>query len=231
MKTLDDSRRLAQSLVAIGNASGVHTEALITDMNAPLGRAVGNANEVVESIETLKGQGPEDLEALSVELAAKMLVLAKVAATDREAAAKVRRALSSGAALEVFRRVIENQGGNGAVIDDYSLLPSAPDEHRVAAPRNGHVAELRAEHIGRAAVALGAGRARLEDAVDHGVGIQVIAPPGTSVRAGDVVMVVRHRGGRGLKEALPLLDAAIEIAAAPPPRRSLVVDTVREGQR
>lgn len=226
MKTLDDSRRLAESLVGIGNASGVRTEALITDMNAPLGRAVGNANEIVESIETLKGEGPDDLESLSVLLAARMLVLAGIASTEADGDAAVRRALGSGSALEVFRRIIENQGGDPGVIDDYTRLPSAPDEHSVVAPRAGYVAEMRAEHVGRAAVALGAGRARLEDVIDHGVGIQVVAPPGTEVKEGEAVFVVRHRGGRGLAEALPLLEEALAIADERPARRPLVVGTV-----
>ena len=227
MKTLEDSRRLAESLVAIGNASGVRTEALITDMDSPLGRAVGNANEIVESIETLKGQGPRDLEDLSVQLAARMLVLAGLASADADADAAVRRALASGAALDVFRRIVENQGGDPAVIDDYRRLPSAPDEHRIVAPRAGYVQALRAEHVGRAAVALGAGRARLEDAVDHGVGIEIVAPRGTDVKQGDAVLIVRHRSGRGLGEALPLLEEALVVGDRQSSARPIVVDTVR----
>ena len=118
MKTRDDSRRLAESLVAIGNASGLRTEALITSMDSPLGRAVGNSNEVIESIETLKGNGPPDLETLSVQLAARMLVLAGIATTEADATAAVRKALTSGSGLEAFRRIIENQHGDPRVIDD-----------------------------------------------------------------------------------------------------------------
>ncbi len=138
MKTLEDSRRLARSLVAIGNASGVRTEALITRMDAPLGRAVGNASEVIESLETLKGRGPADLESLSVTLAARMLVLAGVAADAADAECRVRAALASGAGLETFRRMIEHQGGDPAVVDDYTRLPAAPDEHRVAGGTRWH---------------------------------------------------------------------------------------------
>ena len=197
-------------------------------MDAPLGHAVGNASEVIESIETLKGEGPSDLESLSVALAARMLILAGLASADDDAEGDVRRALTSGAALEVFRRIIENQGGDPAVIDDYTRLPSAPDEHVVRASSSGYVTELRAEHIGRAAVALGAGRARIDDTIDHGVGIAVAAARGTEVKQGDAVLIVRHRGGRGLDEALPLLDEAILIAEAPAAVRPLVVETVRE---
>ncbi|MGB2717958.1 MAG: thymidine phosphorylase [Vicinamibacterales bacterium] len=226
MKTLDDSRRLAQSLVAIGNASGVRTEALITSMDSPLGRAVGNANEVIESIETLKGKGPQDVETLSLQLAARMLVLAGIVVTESDAVAAVRKALSSGAGLDALRRIIENQHGDPRVIDDYSRLPSAPDEHPVNTARAGYVHELRAEHIGRAAVALGAGRARLEDTVDHGVGIEIVAPVGTHVRQGDTILIVRHRSGHGLHAALPLVTGAIAISDEPADPNPLIVDTV-----
>jgi pyrimidine-nucleoside phosphorylase len=226
MKSLADSRRLAESLVALGNASGVQTEALITRMDTPLGREVGNAAEVVESIETLKGRGPADVEALSVTLAARMLVLARVAADEPEAETRVRQALTSGSGLEAFRRIIENQGGDPAVIDDYSRLPSAPDQHRVAAPRDGFVGSVHAEAVGRAAVRLGAGRARLDDVIDHGVGVTVLAGPGTEVKAGDAVLLVRHRGGRGLSDTLPLLEGAIAIADKPPAMLPLVMDRI-----
>ena len=226
MKTEADSRRLAEALVAIGNASGVKTEALITRMDAPLGRAVGNANEVIESIETLKGRGPEDLETLSVTLAAHMLVLAGVARDLGDARGYVRRAFASGAGVEAFRRIIEHQGGDPAVIDDYSRLPSAPDEHRILADRSGMIAELHAEHIGLAAVNLGAGRATLDDHIDHGVGIIVVSPPGTPVKAGDTVLLVRHRAGRGLDDALPLLERAVRIEDAAPPSRPLILETI-----
>src|SRR5262245_33473170 len=120
MKTQDDARILALSLVATGELAGVRTQALITGMDAPLGRGIGTALEVIESIETLNGRGPEDLETLSVELAARMLVLADVEPDYARATAAVRRALASGAGVEKFREVIANQGGNPAVVDDYS---------------------------------------------------------------------------------------------------------------
>jgi pyrimidine-nucleoside phosphorylase len=142
MKTAADARQLAESLVAIGSASGLRTEALVTRMDDPLGQAVGNANEVVESIETLKGRGPEDLEALSVILAARMIVLAGLTGDEGEATTRVRAALASGAGLEAFRRIIAQQGGDARVIDDYARLPAAPDEHRLAGRRTGFVVRL-----------------------------------------------------------------------------------------
>ena len=231
MKTLEDSRRLAESLVSIGNANGVRTEALITRMDAPLGREVGNASEVVESIETLKGRGPADLESLSITLAARMLILAGVARDQPDAEARVRHALASGAGVEAFRKIIGHQGGDAAVIDDYGLLPSVPDEHRVVADRRGTVSGLHAERIGSAAVALGAGRSRLEDPIDHAVGITVVAPCGSPVGAGETILVLRHRSGRGLAEAMRLLDGGIQVLDAPFVEQPLIVDDVRLGDR
>ena len=226
MKTPEDSRRLAESLVQLGNASGVMTEALITRMDAPLGRAVGNANELIESIETLKGRGPQDVEALALMLAARMLVRAGMAADTADAERAVRRAVESGAGVEALRRIIEHQGGDPAVVDDYSRLPLSTDEHRITATRGGFVAGVHAEHVGRAAVALGAGRGKLDDVIDHGVGITVIAPPATTVEAGDTVLLVHHRAGRGLAAAVPLLERAISIGDAPPPEAPLILDSV-----
>ena len=226
MKTAEASRALAESLVAIGRAAGVRTEALITRMDAPLGREVGNASEVIESIETLKGSGPADLEQLSVLLAARMLVVAGVVRDEADAETRVRGAIASGAGVEKFRQIIARQGGDPRVIDDYSRLPSTPDRDAIAAPRTGFVVGVEAENVGRAAVALGAGRGRLDDVIDHGVGITVIAPPGTEVREGDRVMEIQHRGGRGLAAARALLQGAVRIADAPPIVPPIVVDRV-----
>jgi pyrimidine-nucleoside phosphorylase len=226
MKSPADSRRLAESLVAIGVASGLRTEALITTMDAPLGRMVGNSLEVIESIETLKGNGPQDLERLSVVLAARMLIAAGLEQDDARAEARVLDALTSGAGVEKLRAIIEFQGGNPAVVDDYGRLPAAPDRHDVTAARSGYVSALQAELIGRAAVALGAGRARLDDVIDPGVGIEVMARVGAPVRGGETVLSVHHRAGRGLSDAAPMLAEAVQIDDAPPLMRPLVVDRV-----
>jgi pyrimidine-nucleoside phosphorylase len=226
MKTAEDARRLAESLVAIGCLSGVRTEALITAMDAPLGRMVGNSLEVIESIETLKGRGPEDLQELSVLLAVRMLMAADRTLDEPAAEARVRGALGSGAGLEKFREIIAAQGGDPAVVDRYGRLPSAPDRHPVAAPRAGYVSALHAEQIGRAAVALGAGRSKLDDVIDPGVGIEVRAPVGARVAAGEPVLLVHHRGGRGLDHAVPLLVEAVQIAETAPAPRPIVVDRV-----
>jgi pyrimidine-nucleoside phosphorylase len=226
MKTLEDSRRLAESLVSLGRASGVRTEALITTMDVPLGRMIGNSLEVIESIETLKGNGPEDLEGLSVLLAARMLMAAGVERDEPAAEARIRLALTSGAGLEKFRQIVAHQGGDPRAIDDYTRLPSAPDRQAVRAARSGYVTGLQAEAIGRAAVALGAGRGRIDDVIDPGVGIEVVAPVGSQVGAGDPVLLVHHRAGQGLAEAVTLLNQAVDIADAPARLRPLVIERI-----
>jgi pyrimidine-nucleoside phosphorylase len=228
MKTPERAKDLATSLVAIGRASGVRTEAIITNMDAPLGRSVGNALEVIECIEILKGKGPGDVEALAVLLAARMLMLAGIEHDEAAASATLREALRSGAGLETFRRIVENQGGDPRALDDYRRLPSAPDREPIRAPRSGYVAEIRAGHVGDATVTLGAGRARLDDVIDHGVGVEVLVPRGMPVREGEPVLMVHHRHGRGLDDALPLLDAALVMSDEPPALGPLVLERVAD---
>jgi pyrimidine-nucleoside phosphorylase len=226
MKTLPDARRLAESLVAIGNANGVRTEALITAMDVPLGYAAGNALEVIESLEALKGRGPADLEALSVTLAARMVRLGGVAASLEEAATKVRAALTSGHGLEKFRDIVANQGGDPRTVDDYSWLPVAPHRTLVTAPRSGYVTAVHAEMVGRATMILGAGRERIEQSMDHAVGARVLAHRGDQVRAGDPLMEVHYRDAARLDTALELIRGAYEIADAPPVAQRLILETI-----
>jgi pyrimidine-nucleoside phosphorylase len=226
MKTRADARRLAESLVATGAANGVKTAALVTAMDVPLGRAVGNSLEVIECLETLKGRGPADLEALSVALAARMLLLAGAAADLPQAEAKVREALASGRGLEKFREVIARQGGDPHVVDDYRLLTSAPERTLVRAPRAGYVTHLDAELIGRATMLLGAGRDRVEDAIDPGVGAVVLAARGQRVSAGEPVVELHYRDAARLPGALSLLAEACVIGDAPPPETPQILETL-----
>jgi pyrimidine-nucleoside phosphorylase len=227
MKTEADSRRLAESLVSIGNASGVKTEAIITAMDVPLGRAIGNALEVIECLEVLKGRGPADLVEVSVELTARMLIVGGVAPDHAEADGRVRSAMASGAGLERFRQIIENQGGDPKVVDDYGRLPSATSTHVVTAPCAGVLAGLDAERVGRASVALGAGRDRAEDGVDPAAGITVLAVPGQRVSAGDPVLQLHYRDRSRLDAALPLAEAAIAVGEAAHAPRPLILGEVR----
>ena len=226
MKTQADSRCLAESLVSIGKASGVRTEAVITAMDSPLGCAVGNALEVAECLDVLKGGGPTDLVDVSVALAARMLVLGGVAADRPDGERQVRAAIRSGAGLDRFRRIVEQQGGDPRVVDDSGRLPAAPERDLVRATADGFVCRLDAELVGRASVALGAGRDRVEDPVDPAVGIVVLAKPGAAVRRGDPVLELHYRDRARLDAARVLAERSIEIAAAPSPAVPLIVAEV-----
>jgi pyrimidine-nucleoside phosphorylase len=227
MKSRADARALADSLVRIGTANGLRVEAMITAMDAPLGRTVGNAIEVVECIDTLKGRGPPDVEELSVRLAAAMVRLANRAGDDATAEATVRTALASGAGLDVFRRMVEQQGGDPRVVDDPSRMPLAPKTRLVAAGRSGYVTAVHAGTVGVAATVLGAGRDRAEDAVDAGVGITLRAKPGEQIRAGEPIFELRYRDGWKLDNALAVLEQGFTIGDAPPAAAPLVPETIR----
>jgi pyrimidine-nucleoside phosphorylase len=224
MKTRAEARALAESLVRVGTANGLRVSAFITAMDAPLGRAVGNALEVIEAIETLKGNGPRDLTDLSVLLAARMVRAAGLAADEAEALTKVHRALESGDGLEVFRRCIEQQGGDARVIDDYSRLPTAPRTMEVVSPRTGFVTEMVAEAVGVASMLLGGGRERAEDGIDHSVGVICRAKPGEPVRGGQTIYEVCYRATPRLLDALPLLEESFRIGDAPPAEQPLVLE-------
>jgi pyrimidine-nucleoside phosphorylase len=226
MKTGSDARQLAESLVGIGKTSGVRTQAVITAMDRPTGVAVGNANEVIECIGVLKGKGRSDLLENSLELSERMLVAARVATTRPEAATLCRKALDTGAALEKFRAIVERQGGDPHVIDDYARMPAAPSEHIVKARSAGFVTKLDAGLIGRAAVVLGAGRDKVDAAIDPGVGIMIEATVGDAVDRGDAVLRVLYREESRLQAALPLLADAVDVGPVRRPGRPLIVDEV-----
>lgn len=226
MKTREDARQLATWLVGIAERNGVRTEAILTTMDAPLGRAVGNANEVLEAIDTLKGHGPSDVETLSVRLTVRMLVLAGLAGNDAAAEARVRTALTSGAGLEKFRDIIAAQGGDPRVIDDAARLPQPSSVDMWTATGDGFVIEMDAEMVGRAAVALGAGRDRVDAPVDGAAGIDVLAPVGSRVTRGDPVFRLSCSDAARMAGARMLLDRAVTYGDAVPPARPLVLEEI-----
>jgi pyrimidine-nucleoside phosphorylase len=222
MKTEEEGRHLADWLTQIAERSGVQTQAVLTSMETPLGRFVGNANEVIESIETLKGRGPEDIETLSVHLSARMLVLAGIAADIADGEARARAALASGAALEKFRAIVQQQGGDPRVVDDYRRLPAARRVEPWPASGDGFVTKLDAGLVGRAAVALGAGRDHVDARIDHSAGLEIVAPLGAVVRRGDPIMLVACDDPERRAEAEELLAAAVEIGDEAPAVRPLI---------
>ncbi|MCA1583333.1 MAG: thymidine phosphorylase [Acidobacteria bacterium] len=214
MHTREDATALARSLVAIGTAAGVRTEACITAMDAPLGRTVGNALEITECIATLAGRGPADLEALVVTLAARMVHLGGRALDPASAEAQVRHALRSGAATAKLRALIARQGGDARVVDDMTRLPQAARRLTVQAEDSGTVARMDAEMIGRASMLLGAGRDRVDAPIDHAAGIVLHRKPGEPVRAGDPLMDLHFNDDQRLDEARLLAGKAVTIGRA-----------------
>jgi pyrimidine-nucleoside phosphorylase len=226
MKSRADARALAEALVATGTRNGVRTEAIITAMDVPLGRAVGNALEVRECLATLRGEGPKDLEQLSVTLAARMLVLGALAPDLAAAETTIRDALDSGRGLEKFRAIIAQQGGNPAVVDEPARLPSAPRQVVVRSDRAGYVTDIHAEVVGRATMLLGAGRNRVDDRIDPAVGAVILAHRGEHVRAGDGLAEVHYSADMHLAEAQVMLQRAWTIADAPLELQSIVFEAV-----
>ncbi len=226
MQDIDRSRELAETMVGIGTANGVRTVALLTAMDAPLGVEVGNASEIRESIEVLKGGGPADLVEVTMALGAEMLLLAGVTDDETDARTRLDGAVSSGAALDVFARVIEAQGGNPAVLDTPALLPTAPRTETIQAKESGFVSTCDARAVGMAAMRLGAGRERKEDTIDPGVGIRVVAKPGDRVESGDVLGHLDYRHTARLQEALRVIAGAWTVSEAPPDPTPLVAERI-----
>jgi pyrimidine-nucleoside phosphorylase len=220
----EEARSLAETMLGIGKGMGKRVAALITDMDQPLGRTAGNALEVAECVETLKGRGPRDLESLSVELAAWMVHLSGAAPSLDAARTRVRAALVSGAGLERFRRVIDLQGGNPRVCDDPSLLPQARETVVVKSDRDGRVARLAARAIGHAGMLLGAGRETVDGTIDPAVGFVFHKKVGDPVAIGEPIVTVHVGNASRREDALARLREAIVVAPEAPPREPLVLD-------
>ncbi|HEY7509404.1 MAG TPA: thymidine phosphorylase [Vicinamibacteria bacterium] len=227
LKAFEESRALAEAMVKIGGGMGKKVVALITDMDQPLGRAVGNGMETAECIETLKGRGPRDLESLSLELTAWMLVLGGVAASLEPARSRARAALTSGAGLRKFQEVIEQQGGDPRVCDEPWRLPRARETVDLMAEDDGRVARLGCRAIGHAAMLLGAGRETVDSRIDPAVGIVLRKKVGELVMPGEPLLTVHLNDRRRLDEAMAILRAAVEVAPEASPPGPLVKDVLQ----
>jgi pyrimidine-nucleoside phosphorylase len=226
MKTLGEARALAEALVRTGTAMGTKVVALITDMETPLGSAVGNALEVSEAVSVLKGQGPDDLREVSFELAAWMLVLGRAAKTLEAARARVERQVQSGAAVSKLRQVIAHQGGNPGIVDEPGKLPRARLQREVRSPAAGIIQEIRAYPIGMAAVVLGAGRAEAADKVDPGAGLILRKQPGDKVEKNEALCVLYTDRQGSFAEAEARALEAFVIGRSAPKRRKRILQTI-----
>ncbi len=224
MKTVDDSKKLADAMTAIGNKVGRSTSAVISDMSQPLGFAIGNALEVKEAIDTLQGKGPADLTELCLVLGSKMLIAANKAKTETDAREQLQYVMDNGDALRLFGQLIKAQGGNEKVIEDTNLLPRAQYEIKVPALTSGYVSAIDADEIGVAAMLLGAGRATKEDVIDLAVGIMLRKKIGDFVEQGQALAVL-HTNTEQANDSIELVQEHMHISSekteAPPLIHSL----------
>jgi pyrimidine-nucleoside phosphorylase/thymidine phosphorylase len=230
MKRLPEATALARTLVGIGRGMGKEVVALVTDMDQPLGRAVGNALEVKEIVHLLQGGGPPDLRELTVLLGAEMLLLGEVAGTLAEARGLIEQAIADGRGFRKLCEIVEAQGGDPRVLGDPDRLPRATRVVEVASPVTGVVEAIDAEAVGLAAMALGAGRSRVEDAVDPAAGLEVWKKVGDRVEAGESLAAM-HLGARPLEspEAVAArLKGAWRIGAGPASPGRLVLERIEE---
>lgn len=225
MKSFEQARQLAQSLASVGRGLGLDVRVLLTDMSQPLGQAVGNALEVIECIEVLKGRGPADLKQLSVELAAHMVVLGQKAASLDEARRLMEQQISNGAGLEKLRAVIAAQGGDPLVVNDYARMPQAAYRAEVVASVDGFVADINAETIGLAAMQLGAGRELIDSLIDPAVGIVLHKKVGDQVQVGQPLATIYYNAAEKMEQARRMVIQAYSYSDAPPAPRPLVAET------
>jgi pyrimidine-nucleoside phosphorylase len=207
---------LAETMVMLGERSGCATTALLTAMDRPLGRAIGNALEVEEALVSLEGDGPEDLQAVTRSLAVEMLLLAGVADSPAVAGRMVQEAISSGKAREKFRELIDAQGGNPAIVDDPGALPQAAEVELYESPEGGTLTRVDPLVLGHAVVAMGGGRTRLGDPIDHSVGFVISASPGQTVARGEPIASIFARDPAGIEIGMAALDAAISFEVGTP---------------
>jgi pyrimidine-nucleoside phosphorylase len=222
MKTLDDARSLAEAMLDLGGRSGRTVVCLLTDMDQPLGRAVGNALEIREAIATLRGEGPPDFVELVLAATTRLLEVSDLEIGEAEARSRAEEAIGDGSALEAYERWIRAQGGD----PDESLLPSAPHVRELAASRAGYVAELGAVRVGQAALHLGAGRQTKDDSIDHAVGVVCLRKRGDRVAQGEPLAEIHGQSEEAAAEAARELEAAYVIADEAPERRSVVLDVL-----
>jgi pyrimidine-nucleoside phosphorylase len=211
MKTQERARELARAIQVIGRSKGTDVTAVLTSMDAPIGRYVGNALEMLESIEVMRGGGPRDTRELTAVLGGEMLRMAGLADTPEAGAARIERALDDGSALALFGQIVEAQGGDPRVIDDPNqVLPQAREREPVVAARPGVVSSIAAADVGIGALMLGAGRRRKEDAVDHAVGVELLCEVGDRVEEGQPLAYLLHNGA-GVDGARARVAGAIEV--------------------
>ncbi|MFW6087025.1 MAG: thymidine phosphorylase [Myxococcota bacterium] len=227
MKTPEDARTLARHLLRVGKRAGKKMSAVLTDMNAPLGRAVGNALETAEALEMLHGAGPDDLRDVTLALGSEMLRVAGVVRRRGDAERRLRRTLADGLALEVMRKVIAAQGGDPRVVDEPDRLPRAPAVVAVPSPKSGTVRDVDALEIGLASIDLGAGRSRADQDIDPRVGIVLAVEPGARITRGEPLAFVHAADRRAGRRVVDRVTGAFRLGRGAPVRRDPIIARMR----
>jgi pyrimidine-nucleoside phosphorylase/thymidine phosphorylase len=226
MKRQIDARRLAQMMVTIARRADLRAQALITDMNQPLGYAIGNALEIMEVAQALRNQAPEDLRSVSIELAARMIFLGRITETLEEARQIAEKKLIDGSGYHKLREMIAAQGGNPQVLDRFELLPNATGAMEITSPRAGFVSAIDAEEIGIASTMIGAGRDTKEDSVDPAVGVILEVKVGDRVETGGVLCRIYYTNEDRLEEAAERVENAFRISVSAPESRQSILEVV-----
>jgi pyrimidine-nucleoside phosphorylase len=222
MKSIEDARALAEAMFDLGQRADREVVCLLTEMNRPLGRAVGNALEIREAIATVRGEGPPDFLELVLAACSQLLAVSDLGIDEHEGRVRAVQAIADGSALEAYERWIRAQGGD----PDESALPTAPVVRELPADRDGYVSDLGAVAVGQAALHLGAGRRTKDDAIDHSVGIVCLLKPGDRVAKGEPLAEIHAATEAAADEAARELQAAYAFADEPPPSRSVVLEVI-----
>jgi pyrimidine-nucleoside phosphorylase len=227
MKTIDDASKLANSMVKIGAEMNRNVVAVLTNMNQPLGKMIGNAVEMIESFDTLKGKGPKDIKDLTYKLGAEMIMLGGVVKTEEEAYALFDKKIASGEAGDKMKEILAAQGSDPKAFDDYSLIPLAKERFDFKATKDGFIDSFNTEAVGMAALLLGGGRVTKEDDVDHTVGIELLKKVGDKVKVGDTIATFIHNSEAKLALAIERFEKSVFITDEKPEEFKLIYKIIR----
>ncbi len=227
MKTLDDARELARAIVRVGTLSGIKISAILTDMTTPLGRSVGNSLETLEAFEVLRGEGPEDLREVTLALGSELLRLGGLETNTTRARQRMIAVIESGEAADKMEEIIKAQGGDPRVVREPNRMPRAKKICPIQTTRNGYILALDALEIGKAAVAMGAGRNRVDDEIDPTVGIVLCKKPGDAIKRGDVLAELHVPNQRAANAISDRVSSAFVVGKRPTRTRPLVIDMIR----
>ena len=226
-RKITDARRLAQTLVTVAKRLGKKSVCVLTDMGQPVGNAIGNALEVMEAVETMRGNGPPDLVELSLELGSRMVSMAHPDRTVESAKDQLFQLLGDGSALKKFRQMVEFQGANPQVVDSFEMLPTASAEFVVSSPRAGYVSRISADDIGTAAMLLGAGREKMDSKLDPAVGIVLEHKVGDRIQTGERLCTIYYNAEAHVEEASQMVEDAFRISATTPEAPTLIYEVIQ----